>query len=130
MSCDTKNMRYDLSMWQGSTFGLSINVKDSTDANINLTSYSANMQIREAYDSANATETLSTANGEISFDVANGVIAVELAAERTANIYVDLAGSSRPPKNTYVYDFELSDANNKVTKLLFGSVDVYGEVTR
>lgn len=130
MSCDTDTMRYDLSMWQGATFGLSINVKDSNGANINLTSYSASMQIRETYDSNNITESLTTSNGEITFDTANGILALELSADRTANIHVDLGSSSVPPKSVYVYDLDLTDANNRVTKLIFGTLDVYGEVTR
>lgn len=130
MSCDTQNMRYNISMWQGATFKLSINVKDFNGANLDLTDYAAYMQIREAYGSGTITENLTTANGEISLDGANGVIAIELAAERTANIFVDLNSSSIPPKNMYVYDLDLEDANNITTKLLFGTVEVYGEVTR
>jgi hypothetical protein len=130
MSCDTQNMRYDLSIWQGATFALSINVTDANNANINLTSYSASMQIRQSYDSVDATETLSSSNGEITFDTANGIVSLELSADRTANINVDLTSSSIPPKSVYVYDMDLTDPYNKVTKLLFGQVDVYGEVTR
>lgn len=129
MSCDTQNMRYDLSMWQGATFALAINVRDSKSANINLASYSASMQIRESYDSTTITETLTSANGEIVLDSA-GIMSLELSAARTANIFVDLTSSSIPPKNIYVYDLDLTDANSKTTKLLFGKVDVYGEVTR
>lgn len=130
MSIDTENLRYNITMWQGSTFDLSVNVKSANNANIDLTGYSASMQIREAYDSANATASLTSSNNEISFDSANGIVTLELAASRTANITVDLSGSSRPPKNIYVYDLELTDANNKTTKLLYGDVVVYGEVTR
>lgn len=130
MSCDIDTMRYDLSMWQGTTFNLTINVKDSNRANINLTNYSASMQIRESYDNGNVAESLTSSNGEISFDVANGLIALEMSADRTANIYVDLSSTSIPPRNIYVYDLDLTDANNRVTKILFGTVDVYGEVTR
>ena len=117
-------------MWQGATFALAINVKNSSGANLDLTGYTAEMQIREAYDSANATEILSSSNGEISFVEANGIIAIELSSARTANIHVDLSTGSIPPKSIYVYDLDIQDANNKVTKLLFGTAEVYGEVTR
>ena len=130
MSVDTENMRYNMTMWQGATFKLSINVKDSNNANMNLADYAAFMQIRETYDSGIVVESLTTANGEISLDAANGVLALELAAERTANINVDLTSTSIPPKTVYVYDIDLEDSNNKITKILFGTVEVYGEVTR
>jgi hypothetical protein len=41
-----------------------------------------------------------------------------------------MESSSKPPRSTYVYDLELIDGAGKVSKLLFGDVVVYGEVTR
>ncbi len=43
-------------MWQGSTFGLAITVKDANNAVQNLSSYTARMQIRKDYTSGSATE--------------------------------------------------------------------------
>jgi hypothetical protein len=121
--------KYNLEMWQGATFAMTITVKDAT-ANIqNLTSYTARMQMRTSYGAASATETLTTANGEITITGAEGNVALELAASRTANISVDY-NNGKPPKSTYVYDIELIDNNGKVSKLLYGDVNVYGEVTR
>lgn len=125
---DCGSNKYTLTIWQGSTFGLTLTVQDSAGSNISLTGYSARMQIRSAYNSGTATETLSTANGEIT--IANSNITISLAASRTANIYVDLNSSSKPPKTMYVYDLELVDNANTVSKLLYGDVIVYGEVTR
>ena len=116
-------------MWQGSTFGININIQDSSGNTQNLTGYSARMQMRSSYTSASATETLTTANGEISIDAQTGNVAIQLAAERTANIAVDM-NNGKPPKSMYVYDLELVDASNNVSKLLYGDVTVYGEVTR
>jgi hypothetical protein len=42
---------------------------------------------------------------------------------------VDLS-NGKPPKSMYVYDLELIDGSNNVSKLLYGDVTVYGEVTR
>lgn len=128
MSCDDN--KYNLTMWQGSTFGLAITVKDANNEVQNLTSYSARMQIRPGYDSGTVTETLTSANGEILITGPTGNVALELAASRTANIPVDMTSSSRPPRSSYVYDLELIDGAGKVSKLLFGDVLVYGEVTR
>jgi len=129
MTCIDAN-RYNISIWQGATFGLTITVKDVAGNASNIAGYSARMQIREAYDSALPTETLTTANGEITITGAEGNVAIELAATRTANIFVDLTGPGKPPKKTYVYDLELIDTANVVSKLLYGDVLVYAEVTR
>ena len=116
-------------MWQGATFGMTITVKHANNTVQNLTSYTARMQIRSAYDAGSATESLTTSNGEIVITAAEGNVSLELAASRTANIPVVLTNGV-PPKSTYVYDLELIDGAGKVSKLLYGDVDVYGEVTR
>lgn len=128
MSVLTAN-KYNLEMWQGATFAMTITVKDANNAVQNLTNYTARMQMRTSYDAAAATVSLSTSNGEISIIPAEGNIALTLAATRTANIFVDLT-NGKPPKTTYVYDLELIDGANNVSKLLYGDVNVYGEVTR
>lgn len=122
--------RYNITMWQGSTFNLVITVQDADGNAQNLTSYSARMQIRPSYDSGAITESLTTANGEITITAVEGNVALALSATRTANIYVDRLGSTKPPKTTYVYDLELIDNANTVTKLLYGDVIVLAEVTR
>lgn len=129
MSCEIDSNKYNLTMWQGATFGLSITVKDANNQIQNLTSYSARMQLRPAYNSGTITETLTTANGEISIIPSTGDVLLQLDATRTANIKVDLS-NGKPPKSSYVYDLELIDQNNNVSKLLYGDVIVYGEVTR
>ena len=121
--------KYNLEMWQGATFSMVITVKDATANVQNLTSYTARMQMRTSYGAATPTETLTTANGEITITGAEGNVALELAASRTANIPVDY-NNGKPPKSTYVYDLELIDNAGKVSKLLYGDVNVYGEVTR
>jgi hypothetical protein len=126
---DITSNRYNLSLWQGSTFAITITVKDSSANVQNLTNYTARMQIRSSYDAGSATETLTTSNGEIIITAAEGNVALELAASRTANIAVDY-NNGKPPRTTYVYDIELIDGDEKVSKLLYGDLNVYGEVTR
>jgi hypothetical protein len=121
--------QYDLEIQQGSTFELYLTVKDSAGTTKNLTDYSAQMQIRSSYSSTTVTETLSSASGEIVIGGASGTINLSLSAARTAAIKVDLT-NKKPPRSVYVYDLELTDTNNKVSKLLYGDVTVYGEVTR
>jgi hypothetical protein len=122
--------KYTLTMWQGSTFGLSLTVKDANNAVQNLTGYSARMHIRPTYDSDVITESLTTSNGEIVITPAEGNLSFALDATRTANIYVDRATGTKLPKTVYVYDVELVTSGNTVSKILWGNINVYGEVTR
>lgn len=118
-------------MWQGSTFGLQITVKDSAGNTRNLANHTAVMQIRPSYDSGQVVESLSTANGEIIIEGATGNVSLTLSAARTANIFVDMLDDHKPPRSIYVYDLDLiNSANNAVSKLIYGEVHVYGEVTR
>ena len=121
--------KYNLTIWQGSTFELGITVKDSANVVRDITNFSARMHIRQSYNSSTITEQLTTGTGEITLSGNNGILSLRLPAERTANIFVDL-NQGNPPKSTYVYDLEMIDLSLKVTKLLYGSVIVYGEVTR
>ena len=132
--------KYNIEIWQGSTFGLTVTVKAANNTPTNITSNTIQMQIRSSYDATTPTETLSTANGEIVItDGANGTFQIQLSAARTANISVDLSNIVpvrlsetdvvKIPRKTYVYDLELITANS-VTKLLSGDAHVYGEVTR
>ena len=132
--------KYDISMWQGSTFGMTVTVQDANNVAKNISSDSLRMQIRSTYDSKTAEETLTTSNGEITItDGANGTFHIELNAARTANIDVDLSNMvtvqlsetsiASIPRQSYVYDLELITANS-TTKILYGTVYVYGEVTR
>lgn len=122
--------KYNIDFFQGSTFSLNLTVKNVNGALMDLTGYTARMQIRPTYSSATVTESLSSANGEITINTVTSVMSLQLAAARTANISVDMNAGSIPPRTKYVYDLELLDPGVGVTKLLFGEVTVYGEVTR
>lgn len=121
--------QYPIEMQQGSTFELQLTIKDA-DGNVrDLTDCNLVMQIRSTYSAATPAETLSVANGEIVLAPAQGKANITLSAARTAAIKVDLA-SKKPPKSVYVYDLEFTDSYGTVSKLLYGDVTVYGEVTR
>lgn len=121
--------KYNLTMWQGSTFGIAVVVKDASEKVQDLTGYSARMQIRPSYKSNTVTESMTSSNGEIVIDSANGELSLVLTASRTANISVG-ASTSKPPRTNYVYDLELQDSGGTVSKILYGDLIVYGEVTR
>ena len=112
--------RFDITINQGATFELTVTWKDSTGAAINLTGYSARMQVRETYSSASTVVSLTDASG-ITLGGAAGTIAILISATTTAALTAPFSG---------VYDLELVSAGGVVTRLLQGAATVTPEVTR
>jgi len=120
--------RFDLDMQQGATFQLQLIVQDANSNAVNLNGYSALMEIRSSYSNNTIAEKLSVANGEITL-VGNNMYQLVLPATRTANVYVDL-NNGIPPKSMYVYDLGITDPYGVVTKIMYGSINFYGQVSR
>jgi hypothetical protein len=120
---------YNLEIFQGSTFEMSLIVKDSAGALLNLTGYSAAMQIRSSYSAATAAVSISSPSSGITINTGTSTINVSISAATTAGITID-RNNGKPPKGSFVYDLEATDGSGKVSKLLFGEVTVIGEVTR
>lgn len=119
----------NLDMEQGTSFSVLATWKDVKGVPMDLTYYTARMQIRSSYASNTVTESLTTANGEITLSD-TGDIMLELSPARTSNIPVDYTQNSNPPRTKYVYDLELVSPTGHVTRLLAGNIIVTGEVTR
>lgn len=117
-ACDCCNTA-DLCIPQGATFSRVIRYK-ADGANVNLTGYTARMQIRPTAASATTTLSLTTENGRIALGGSAGTITLNISATDTAAI---TAGR-------YVYDLELVSAGGIVTRLLQGIVTVSANVTR
>lgn len=111
--------KHDMVLDQGSTFTRQITWKDSTDSPVDLTGYTARMQIRSTVRGANTVLSLTTENGRIALGGAAGTIDLTIAATTTATL----------EPTTYAYDLELV-SGSVVTRLLYGSLTVRGEVTR
>jgi hypothetical protein len=109
---------YNFTLDQGSTWTLQIVYKDSNGTPINLTNYTAEMQVRRKFDSDTPVLTLSTSNGGITIVGATGTLNL-IATDEQAAIDPGL----------YVYDLELSTGGVR-TRLIQGTVTVSGEVTR
>ena len=110
---------YDITIEQGATFTLSLTWKDSTGAAVNITGYTARMQVRENYESESTLVSLTSAGGDIVLGGALGTIAVTIAASVTQLLQLEEA----------VYDLELVNGAT-VTRLLQGKATVSREVTR
>jgi len=110
---------YDITIEQGATFSRVLTYRDSTDALINLTGYTARLQMRESVDSTTTFISLTTENGGITLGGALGTITLAITATASAAITVSQG----------VYDLELINGAT-ITRLVEGSVIINKEVTR
>lgn len=111
---------FNITINQGATFELTITWKDSAGTAINLTGYTARMQVRETYSSSSTIVSLTNGSG-ITLGGAAGTIAILISATTTAALTAPFSG---------VYDLELVSAGGVVTRLLQGAATVTPEVTR
>jgi hypothetical protein len=99
---------------QGATYKTVLTLTDEDGEILDLTSSNATSQIRKSY-SSSLTVQFTTA-----INVSAGEIALSLTANQTGNI---TAGR-------YVYDVELTDAANSITRIVEGIVTINPQVTR
>jgi hypothetical protein len=110
---------YNATIDQGATWSVVVTYKDSTGAAINLTGYTAAMQVRQQYSSADADLTLTSPSGGIVITGATGVVTITMTATQTAAL----------EEGYYVYDVELTSGSYK-DRLIQGQLTVAPEVTR
>ena len=115
MSATTYNTTID----QGADWYVTFVYKDSGGTAINLTGYSAALQLRDTYADTATDLSLTSASG-ITITGATGTLEVRATAAQTAAI---LAG-------TYVYDLEITSGAGVVTRLVQGRIVVSPQVTR
>lgn len=110
---------YNITADQGATFSRVITWKDSTGTPINVTGYTARMQVRSIVSSDSVALSLTTENGRIALGGSAGTITLTVAASDMDDV----------SSGTYAYDLELVSAG-VVTRLVMGSFIVRAEVTR
>jgi hypothetical protein len=111
---------YDFVIEQGSTLDKAFVWKDSAGAVINLSGYTARMQIRQTVSSSTVLLELTTLNNRIIITPGEGKVRLLVAAADTAAITWQRGK----------YDLELMSSTGTVTRLLYGDVEVSREVTR
>lgn len=110
---------YKITCDQGATFERVFTVKDGQGDLLNLTGYTARMQVRPEIDSDEVLVELTTQNGRITLGGAAGTITLSLSAATTAGI--DKDGH---------YDLEIISAGGEVYRVLKGRFVLDPEVTR
>jgi len=110
---------YNATIDQGATWTVVVTYEDSTGAPINLTGYTAAMQVRQQYSSDTAELTLTSPSGGIVITGATGIVTITMTATQTAAL----------EEGYYVYDVELTSGSFK-DRLIQGQLTVAPEVTR
>lgn len=111
---------YDILIEKGATFRLGLTWRDANGTPVDLTNWSARMQIRESINDAEAAVDLSSPSAGIALGGTAGTISVTITAAQTAALTIRRG----------VYDLEVQDIVGNVTRLLQGAVEVSPEVTR
>ncbi len=105
--------QFNFSILSGGTFGFQINWTDSAGTPIDLTGYSAKMQVRSSVNSVNPLMTLSTSNGQIIIPTpSNGQIFLSVSSTETAEL----------PAGNYVYDLQMTNGSGGKDYLIQGKV--------
>jgi len=110
---------YDITADQGANYAATLTYRDSANTIINLTGYSARMQVRKTIGSTTPYLSLTQASG-ITLGGAAGTVAIAISAATLAAV----------PAGNYVYDLELISGAGAVIRLISGDFVVTGEVTR
>lgn len=112
---------YNLTIDQGATWYQTVTYKDANGNPINLTGYSAALQLRTSYSAASASLSISTSTTGITIPTpANGTIVINVPAVTTAALIAQ----------DYVYDLEITSGTGVVTRLIQGTAVVSPEATR
>lgn len=111
---------YDILIEQGATFVKNIIWKDSNGDPVDITGYTARMQIRRKKSSTTVEHSATTENDGITLGLTAGTIDILIPATDTAEFEFTKG----------VYDLELVDPQGKVYRIIEGGVEVSKEVTR
>ena len=105
----------NLTVDQGSTFSVTVDITDADGNVLNLTGYTVAGQIRKNYDSS----TFTAFTGSVS-NATLGKITIALTFTQTNTL---VAGR-------YVYDIEITSGSAAITRVLEGQLEVTPGVTR
>jgi hypothetical protein len=111
---------YHITIEQGATFARTLTWRDGSGSLVNLTGFTARMQVRRTVEDATVILELTTENSGITLGGAAGTITLSASATATAAL------DAKPA----VYDLELVSSGGVVTRLLEGNVIISRNVTR
>ena len=113
-------VKIDLTIEKGATFGKIFLWKDSDKVPINLTDYTARMQIKKSNASLTNLVELTTENGGITITPIEGKI----------ELYISDTDTSALVENKGQYDLELITPDTTIVKFVRGYVVILEEITK
>jgi hypothetical protein len=113
-------VKRNLECWQGKTFEQIYLFKDVDENAIDMSGWTARMQVRVTIDASTYLVELTTENDGIIIDGPAGSV----------TLFIDDVTTSSFPPGSYKYDLELETPLEKVYGPLYGSFKVKAEVTR
>lgn len=111
---------YDFTLEQGSTFTRDFIYKDANGAVVNLSGYTARMQIRQFKESEEKLIEATTANGKLVISGTLGQISLTILPSDTNSVKFAQG----------VYDLEIESPGGVVTRIIQGVVTFDKQVTR
>jgi hypothetical protein len=111
---------YDLEIEQGENFDKVLTWTDAAGALVNLTGYTARMQVRRSEDATATLLECTTENSRISLGGVAGTITFDVSPTDMAAL----------PIGIFRYDLELISGAGRVKKLMKGNFTVAREITR
>jgi hypothetical protein len=112
--------QYDITIEQGATFTLALTYKDGNNQVVDLTGYTAKMQVRPFARSPKVILERTSQSGKIALGGAAGTVTITATAQETAALTPGVG----------VYDIELYSPISTTVRLLQGDVTISAEVTR
>jgi hypothetical protein len=108
---------YDLDIYQGATFSLSLTLKDSDNVPIDLTNYNVSGYLKDRYSNAGR---LADLNAAKQVPYTSGVITLSISSTGTSVLPITLS----------FYDVEIGHiTSGTVSKVLRGKATIYPEIT-
>jgi len=119
--------KYNITIDQGSTFGLTMTIKEDGSAR-DLSGYQARAHLRTKAENT-ATPGATFADGTIVFTCTGSTGAVELQSNGIINMDLTAVQTAGITAGSYVYDLEIF-AGSTVTRMIQGRANVTREITR
>lgn len=110
---------YNVEIDQGADWFFNVTYENPAGTPVNITGYTAALQLRSLPDSPTAVLSLATGSG-ITLTGPSGLVAIHATAAQTRAI----------DEGDYYYDLEITSNNGIVTRLVQGQAIVSAEVTR
>ena len=111
---------FNFKLNQGACLSVPFLLLDDSETPIDLTGFSAAMQLRKNYYSKEAIDTLTSDNGRLVIDAKKGCITAMFHHEETQAY----------PAQVVVYDLEITSKDGQRTRIVEGKITIRAEVTR